>query len=174
MHNNLIATYHSLMTSLQALPDEIAAAQDELTQAAKPVAEAKKTIAAIDDNIETRKAALTLEVAPQGKNDTERKALLTVAVANDSKVNVHLHARRHAETQLTEAQQRIAMLTNDVDNLTRQFAAVGYAAKLHTAMTAYLASAFPGQAMDLDNPIVPLDVNGNGTVTAADAAAAGL
>ena len=75
----------------------------------------------------------------------------------------------------SERHHNITTLTNDVDNLTRQFAAVGYATKLHAGLMAYLASAAPGKEFDVtfgaDNAIA---VNGNGTITAADAAELGL
>ncbi len=173
MHEQIVSTYRSLMTSLNTLPDEIAAAQAELTEAQKPVAEAKKTIALIDECIEVRKAELTFEAV--GKNDGERKAALTIAVSKDSEMLIHVDARRNAETKFIEAQRNVASLTNDVDNLTRQFAAVGYATKLHAGLMAYLATAAPGKEFDVtfgaDNAIA---VNGNGTITAADAEELGL
>ena len=175
MHAQIVSTYRSLMTSLNTLPDEIAAAQTDLTNAGKPLAETKKLIAAIDEALDLRKAALAIECATAGKNDIERKAMLPVAIANDHESKVLAKRRGDLEAKQAERAFGIASLTNDVDNLTRQFAAVGYATKLHAGLMAYLASAAPGKEFDVtfgaDNAIA---VNGNGTITAADAAELGL
>lgn len=159
MHEQIVATYRSLMTSLHTLPDEIAAAQADLTKE-------KFDLAATDRLVTDFEAKCALEI--EGKNAEERKAKLTQYLA------------KHGSYQVLEGQARrhrtaVASLTNNVDNLTRQFAAVGYASKLHAGLMAYLASAAPGKEFDVtfgaDNAIA---VNGNGTITAADAEELGL
>jgi len=83
------------------------------------------------------------------------------------------HRAQSAEARA--GRDAIARLTNDVDNLTRQFAAVGYQAKLHAALLGYLAAAGAVQPVDVS---FGMGVSGNhtdnGTVTPADAAAIGL
>ncbi len=166
MINQLIATYNDLMTSLATLPDEIAAAQNDLTgikiELGKVEQEAKDMAAA---------AALTIE----GKNAEERAAKLTQALRLNAKYQTWVKA-------LDGLRADAARLTNDVDNLTRQFTAVGYQAKLHSAMVAYFAAAgavAPGaNALDVQfySGGKQHTTNGkaNGNVTAEDAAAIGL
>jgi chromosome segregation ATPase len=159
MHELIVATYRALMTSLHTLPDEIATAQTDLTTAKIDLAKLEKVMSEIE-------ASQALNV--DGKNAEERKARLVheLSMRDDYRATSH---RRN------EQQRNVATLTNDVDNLTRQFAAVGYATKLHAGLMAYLATAAPGKEFDVtfgaDNAIA---VNGNGTITAADAAELGL
>ena len=159
MHEQVIATYRSLMTSLATLPDEIAAAQADLTVAKFDLATADKLLAEIE-------AAQTLNV--EGKNAEERKARLAheLSLRGDY---------RATTSKRSEAQRTVNMLTNDVDNLTRQFAAVGYATKLHAGLMAYLATAAPGKEFDVTfGADTAIAVNGNGTITAVDAEELGL
>jgi len=104
----------------------------------------------------------------EGKNAEERKARLAQMLRT---LPAYVGAERIAIAQ----RSAVASLTNNVDNLTRQFAAVGYAAKLHAALMAYLTEAAPGKEFNVtfgaDNAIA---VNGNGNITAADAAELGL
>jgi hypothetical protein len=159
MHEQIVSTYRSLMTSLNTLPDEIAAAQADLTGAKIDLANSDKVIDAIE-----AETALTIE----GKNAEERKAKLGQTLRT---LPVYVTAERLA----SERRRNVATLTNDVDNLTRQFAAVGYATKLHAGLMAYLASAAPGKEFDVTFGADPaIAVNGNGTITAADAAELGL
>ena len=159
MQDELIATYTSLMTSLATLPEEIAAAQSDLTSA-------KIALGAAERELERIEAEILLTV--EGKNAEERKARLSLALKGHA-----FYAKIAAEA--LGWRKDIAVLTNDVDNLTRQFAAVGYQAKLHAALLGYLAAA----------GAVPVDVSfgmggkssapaTNGAVTAADAAEIGL
>lgn len=163
MLDQLIATYNDLMLSLGNLPDEIAAAQNDLTEMKQRLAKSEQTMKDISTSM-----SLTIE----GKNAEERAAKLAMALKADQ---TYMGSFAGAETWRKE----IANLTNDVDNLTRQFTAVGYQAKLHSAMVAYFAAA---------GAVAPTDVQfyskgahqhtttgkANGNVTAEDAAAIGL
>ena len=159
MHEQIVATYRALMTSLNTLPDEIATAQADLTTAKIDLSSSDKALAEFE-------AQCALEI--EGKNAEERKAKLSQYLAKH-------YNYRMIEAQVSERRRTVATLTNNVDNLTRQFAAVGYASKLHAGLMAYLASAAPGKEFDVtfgaDNAIV---TNGNGTITATDAEAIGL
>ena len=159
MQDELIATYTSLMTSLATLPEEIAAAQSDLTKS-------KFSLSQCETEMDRLEAELSLTV--EGKNAEERKARLALALKAHT-----FHAKLAAEA--LGWRKDIAMLTNDVDNLTRQFAAVGYQAKLHAALLGYLAAAAPGAPVDVSFGMgSKSNGNGNGTVTPADAAAIGL
>ena len=159
MHEQIVSTYRSLMTSLATLPDEIGTAQADLTDAKIALVSIDKALDAVE-----AETALTIE----GKNAEERKARLTQTLRT---LPAYVGAERIAIAQ----RSAVAGLTNDVDNLTRQFVAVGYAAKLHAALMAYLTEAAPGKEFNVtfgaDNAIA---VNGNGNITAADAAELGL
>lgn len=163
MIDQLIATYNELMQSLGTLPDEIAKAQDDLSTAKRELAVSEQAMKDISADI-----ALTIE----GKNAEERAAKLTQVLRS-----LGTYQKRSEMATV----QRIAVTdsTNEVDNLTRQFTAVGYQAKLHSAMVGYFAAA---------GAVVPQDVQfyskgaqqhtttgkANGNVTAEDAAAIGL
>lgn len=157
MQDELIATYTNIMTSLDNLPAEIAAAQSDLTSV-------KINLGAAERELERIEAEILLTV--EGKNAEERKARFQLTCTENI-----FHRAQNAEARA--GRDAIARLTNDVDNLTRQFAAVGYQAKLHAALLGYLAAA----------GAVPVDVSfgmgskaqpANGSVTPADAAAIGL
>ena len=161
MQDELIATYTSLMTSLATLPEEIAAAQSDLTSA-------KIALGAAERELERIEAEIQLTV--EGSNDVKRKAAFTLACRENI-----FHRAQSAEARA--GRDAIARLTNDVDNLTRQFTAVGFQARLHASLLAYLAAAAPGQPIDVSFGMGSKSNNnhdGNGTVTPADAAAIGL
>ena len=159
MQEQLIETYTSLMTSLDTLPDEIAAAQGDLTSA-------KINLGAAERELERIEAEILLTV--EGKNAEERKARFALTCTENI-----FHRAQNAEARA--GRDAIARLTNDVDNLTRQFAAVGYQAKLHAALLGYLAAAAPGAPVDVSFGMGSNNNHtGNGAVTPADAAAIGL
>ena len=161
MQEQLIATYADLMTSLGDLPQEIAAAQSDLTKS-------KFSLAQCETEMDRLEAEQSLTV--EGKNAEERKAKLALALKAHA-----FHAKLAAEA--LGWRKDIAVLTNDVDNLTRQFTAVGFQARLHASLLAYLAAAAPGQPIDVSFGMGSKSNNnhtGNGTVTPADAAAIGL
>ena len=160
MQQQLIDTYTSLMTSLETLPEEITAAQSDLTKS-------KFSLGQCETEMDRLEAELSLTV--EGKNAEERKARLALALKGHA-----FHAKIAAEA--LGWRKDIAVLTNDVDNLTRQFAAVGYQARLHAALLGYLAAAAPGAPVDVSFGMGSHTNNhtGNGAVTPADAAAIGL
>ena len=163
MLNQLIQTYNDLMTSLGTLPDAIAEAQGRLTEMKLRLAKSEQAMKDI-----SAATALTIE----GKNAEERAAKLAAALKADL---VYMGSFAGAETWRKE----IAVIADEVANLERQFTAVGYQAKLHSAMVSFFAAA---------GAVAPQDVqfyskgatqhktngNGNGNVTAEDAAAIGL
>ena len=163
MINQLIATYNDLMISLGTLPDEIAAAQNDLT-------EAKARLAVQEQALKDISAEMALTV--EGKNAEERAAKLTQVLKQHG-------VYQNRTGMATVARVEVANLTNDVDNLTRQFTAVGYQAKLHSTMMAYFAAAgavAPQDVQFYSKGDAKHTTNGkvNGNVTAADAAAIGL
>jgi hypothetical protein len=72
--------------------------------------------------------------------------------------------------------REVAVLADQVDSLTRQFAAAGYQSRLHAALLAYLAEAGAISAVgDIEfNMGVKPSTNGAAHMTAADAADLGL
>ena len=163
MIDQLIATYNDLMTSLGTLPDDIAAAQNDLTEAKSRLAVQEQAMKDISAEV-----ASTIE----GKNADERAAKLAQVLKGHG-------VYQNRAGMATVARVEVANLTNEVDNLTRQFTAVGYQAKLHSAMVAYFAAAGAVAPQDVQfyakeskQHMTSGKVNGN--VTAADAAAIGL
>lgn len=77
-----------------------------------------------------------------------------------------------------DGRRAVAVLTDQADSLTRQFAAAGYQSKLHAAMLAYLAeSGAVSSVGDLNFNMgsKPANgANGYGHIEAADAADLGL
>lgn len=178
MQAQLIETYRNLMTSLATLPDEIAAAQSDLSAAKAQQADTKRRMEDIE---------LMLSGTVEGKNADERKAKLADALKGNRAYQdtLQLHRKDSAD---------VAALNIEVDKLTNQYAAVGYQARLHSALLTYLGSA--GVPVSTDklgdvmfqapvagsehNPpyVTPAHVlkavNGSNHMTAADAADMGL
>jgi hypothetical protein len=167
MHQQLIDTYTNIMADLGNLPGEIATAQMDLNAAKTQLATSDRTLADIE-----AQTALNVE----GKNAEERKARLTQALKADA---VYVRWSKAADVERAD----VAKLTNEVDMLTRQFAAVGYAARLTAATMEMLAAMGPNKAGDIEfhmdasgkSAAQIARVNGsNGTITAQDAADIGL
>ena len=167
MHQQLINQYADIMASLDNLPGEIAAVQTDLNAAKAQLATSDRTLADIE-----AQTALNVE----GKNAEERKARLSQVLKADA---VYVRWSKAADVERAD----IAKLTNDVDMLTRQFAAVGYAARLTAATMEMLAAMGPNKAGDIEfhmdasgkSAAQIARVNGsNGTITAQDAADIGL
>lgn len=170
MHQQLIDTYANIMADLGNIPAEIAAAQTDLNAAKTQLATSEKTLADIE-----AQTALN-ETVKAGKNAEERKAKLMQALKADP---VYVRWAKAADTERAD----VAKLANDVDMLTRQFAAVGYAARLTAATMEMLAAMGPNKAGDVQfhmdaagkSAAQVQRVNGsNGHVTAEDAAKIGL
>ena len=167
MHQQLIDTYTNIMADLRNLPAAIAAAQTDLNAAKLQLATSERTLADIE-----AQTALNVE----GKNAEERKARLTQVLKADA---VYVRWAKAADVERAD----VAKLTNDVDMLTRQFAAVGYAARLTAATMEMLAAMGPNKAGDIEfhmdasgkSAAQVARINGsNGTITAQDAADIGL
>ena len=164
MHQQLIDTYANIMADLGNLPGEIAAVQTDLNAAKLQLATSERTLADIE-----AQTALNVE----GKNAEERKARLTQALKADA---VYVRWSKAADTERAD----VAKLTTEYDRLTREFAAVGYAARLTASMAEMLAAMGPSKAQDVQFNMDAAGksaalVNGsNGHVTAQDAAEAGL
>ena len=168
MHQQLINQYIDIMASLANLPGEIAAAQTDLNAAKAQLATSDRTLADIE-----AQTALNVE----GKNAEERKARLTQALKADA---VYVRWSKAADVERSD----VAKLSNDVDMLTRQFAAVGYAARLTAATMEMLAAMGPNKAGDIEfhmdaagksaAQLARVTNGSNGHMTAQDAADAGL
>ena len=164
MHQQLISQYTDIMASLANLPGEIAAVQTDLNAAKAQLATSDRTLADIE-----AQTALNVE----GKNAEERKARLSQALKADA---VYIRWDKAAAVERAD----IAKLTTEYDRLTREFAAVGYAARLTAAAMEMLAAMGPNTAQDVQ---FNMDAAGksaavlnasNGHVTAQDAADIGL
>ena len=112
----------------------------------------------------------------EGKNAEERKAKLSQVLKADA---VYVRWSKAADVERAD----VAKLANDVDMLTRQFAAIGYAARLTAATMEMLAAMGPNRAGDIEfhmdasgkSAAQVARVNGsNSHMTAQDAADAGL
>ena len=168
MHQQLIDTYTNIMADLGNLPGEIQACQTDLNAAKAQLATSERTLADIE-----AQTALNIE----GKNAEERKARLTQALKADA---VYVRWAKAADVERAD----VAKLANDVDMLTRQFAAVGYAARLTAATMEMLAAMGPNKAGDIEfhmdatgksaAQIQRVNNGSNGHVTAQDAADLGL
>jgi hypothetical protein len=168
MHQQLIDQYTNIMAELRNIPAEIAAAQTDLNAAKTQLATSERTLADIE-----AQTALNVE----GKNAEERKAKLALTLKGDA---VYTRWAKAADVERAD----VARLSNDVDMLTRQFAAVGYAARLTAATMEMIAAMGPAKAQDIDfrmdatgksaAQVARVNGNGAGHMTAQDAADAGL
>lgn len=158
MQAQMIQTYTDIMGRLAELPAAIEQAQIELTAAKLDLDRDERTV----KDIETATRG-------DGKNDEERKA------DKIAKLKAHTVYQRFAQS--ADANRRSVAYQSDlVEHLTRQFAAVGYQAKLHAGLLAYLAAAGAVSAVgDINfNMGEKTASNGAGHMTAADAADLGL
>lgn len=160
MQAQIIQTYTDLMTKLNTLPAEIAAVQTDLNAAKMQLAASEKTLADIE-----AQTALNVE----GKNAEERKAKLASTLKLDA---VYVRWAKAADLE----RQDVAKLTNEAAMLTNQFAAVGYASRLHAGLMGFLAASGAISTVGDLSFNMGMKVNGNGAahVTAADAADLGL
>ena len=164
MHQQLINQYTDIMASLANLPGKIAAVQTDLNAAKAQLATSDRTLADIE-----AQTALNVE----GKNAEERKARLTQALKADA---VYVSWSKAADTERAD----VAKLTTEYDRLTREFAAVGYAARLTASMAEMLAAMGPSKAqdvqfnMDASGKSAAVLTGSNGHMTAQDAADLGL
>jgi len=164
MHQQLISQYVDIMASLDNLPGAIAAVQTDLNAAKAQLATSERTLADIE-----AQTALNVE----GKNAEERKARLGLALKTDA---VYIRWDKAAAMERAD----VARLTTEFDRLSREFAAVGYAARLTAAAMEMLAAMGPNKAGDIDFHMDGAGksaavINGsNGQVTAQDAADIGL
>ena len=160
MQAQLIQTYLDLMARLDTLPKEIAAVQTDLNAAKMQLSTSEKTLADIE-----AQTALNVE----GKNAEERKARLAQTLKLDA---VYVRWAKAADLE----RQDVAKLTTELDMLVRQFGAVGYAAKLHAELMAFLGSSGAISTVGDINFNMGTKANGNGAgyMTSADAAELGL
>lgn len=166
MQQQLIDTYKALMASLATLPLEIQAAQSNLNEVRRTAADTKRLL----DEAETVAIANA-----EGSNAEKRKADASLKLAGNL-------AYQRLAAALRKEQADVAALQTEVDSLTNQFAAVGYQARLHAGLFAFLGSAGTPVPANLDGlgDVVfqptqyTLRGNGNSYVTADDAAQIGL
>lgn len=169
MHQDLINAYTSIMANLATLPGAIAAVQTDLNAAKAQLATSDRTLADIE-----AQTALNVE----GKNAEERKARLGLTLKADA-----VYVRWDKAAALERAD--VAKLTTELDRLSREFAALGYAARLTAAAMEMLAAMGPNKAGDIEfhmdaagksaAQVNRITSNGaNGHITAQDAADMGL
>jgi len=168
MHQDLINAYTSIMANLANLPGEIAAVQTDLNAAKLQLATSERTLADIE-------AQTSLNV--EGKNAEERKARLGLTLKGDA---VYVRWDKAATVERAD----VAKLTTEYDRLGREFAAVGYAARLTAAAMEMLAAMGPNKAGDIDfrmdtagksaAQVARITNGSNGHATADDAASIGL
>jgi hypothetical protein len=168
MHQQLIDSYTSIMANLYNLPGEISVVQTDLNAAKMQLANSERTLADIE-------AQTLLNV--EGKNAEERKAKLGITLKGDA---VYTRWAKAADVERAD----IGKLSTELDRMTREFAAMGYAARLTAGAMEMLAAMGPAKAQDVQfhmdgagKSTAQLErINGsaNGHMTAADAAEAGL
>jgi hypothetical protein len=168
MHQDLINAYTSIMANLANLPGEIAAVQTDLNAAKLQLATSERTLADIE-----AQTALNVE----GKNAEERKARLGLTLKTDT---VYVRWDKAAAVERAD----VAKLTTELDRLTREFAAMGYAARLTASTMEMLAAMGPNKAGDIDfrmdtagksaAQVARITNGSNGHATADDAASIGL
>jgi len=156
MQKQLIQTYTDIMGRLAELPAAIEQAQIELTAAKLDLDRDERTV----KDIETATRG-------DGKNDEERKA------DKIAKLKADAIYQRWAQSA-DKGRREVAVLADQVDSLTRQFAAAGYAAKLHAGLLNYLAAAGAVSSVGDINFGMGKPQGSNGHMTAADAADLGL
>lgn len=155
----IVTIYADLMGRLDDLPQAIEAAQIELTATRLDLERDEKACKEISDSLSV-----------EGSNDEKRKAAKAAILAT--------HAPYQRFSQSAAANRRsVAVQSDAVDSLTRQFTAVGYQARLHAGLMAYLAAAGAvSGATDINFNMGRKAVgsNGAGHMTAQDAADLGL
>ena len=156
MQAQMIQTYHELMGRLAELPAAIEQAQIELTAAKLDLDRDERTV----KDIETATRG-------DGKNDEERKA------DKIAKLKADAIYQRWAQSA-DKGRREVAVLADQVDSLTRQFAAAGYQSKLHAALLAFLAESGAISSVGDINFGMGKPQGSNGHMTAADAADLGL
>ena len=157
MQRELIATYTDIMGRLSDLPLAIEQAQIELTATRLDLDRDEKAAKEIGESL-----------APRGNNDSERKANKLADLEK------HLPYQRFAQS--ANANRRSVAVQSDlVDSLTRQFAAAGYQSKLHASLMAFLAASGAVTPAGDANFYPTKATNGNGQhMTVQDAADLGL
>ena len=157
MQAQMIQTYHELMGRLAELPATIEQAQIELTAARLDLDRDERAVKDIE-----------AQTFGEGPNDEKRKADKIAKLKADA---VYGRWAQSAD----KGRREVAVLADQVDSLTRQFAAAGYQSKLHAALLTYLAeSGAISSVGDLNFNMGTKPSNGAGHMTAADAADLGL
>lgn len=166
----LIDTYSQLMTSLAALPDEIAGYQKDLTSAKLQQADIKKQLDSAEADIISANGGWKA----LGSNEKERELALPTLFRS-----VARHVALTAEA--SKLQRTIAEMADELAAAERQYGAVCYMARLHSALMTYLGNAgAPAGNVALPANGFITDFNGvrhsgiNGAATVADAAELGL
>ena len=92
---------HELLDKLDAFIDELDAAHADASAARLVVSDAEAEMAIIE-------ASLTLDI--EGKNETERKARLVLALRDDGGYQELARTARHARATLLDAERRVAVV----------------------------------------------------------------
>lgn len=137
----LLETYTDLMEKLQTLPDDIAALQLDLSAEKMALTEANK-------RLESREVEIIGQAggwAALGKNDGDRKNNLAMLLNRDAQY------QRWAGHK-AESEAAVGRMNDQLAALERQYGAVCYAVRLHSALLQYLGSA--GAPVTLPTPEV--------------------
>ena len=157
MQAQMIQTYHELMGRLAELPAAIEQAQIKLTVARLDLDRDERAVKDIEST-----------TFGEGSNDEKRKADKLAKLKADA---VYGRWAQSAD----RGRREVAVLADQVDSLTRQFAAAGYQSKLHAALLTYLAESGAISSVGaLNFNMGTKPRNGAGHITAADAADLGL
>ena len=162
LQNEVIETYRDLMAYLATLPAEIEIAKEGVLKVRLQLAESEGAMKAIEE-----------AYTPEGSNDTARKA------DKANFLSKHAPYQRFAAAAKRERSD-LAQLEIGAESLEKQFIAIGFAARLHAGLMAYLAAAGCNAPVDVSfNMGKPANGtngngNGNGHVTPEDAAEIGL
>lgn len=160
MQKELIATYTDIMGRLHDLPAAIEQAQIELTAAKLDLDRDERAVKDIEAS-----------TFGDGPNDDRRKADKIAKLKGDTTYQRWVQAA-------DKGRREVAHLSDQVDSLTRQFAAAGYQSKLHGNLLSFLAASgavTPDGDVNFyaSKPSVNA-INGTGHMTEADAADLGL
>lgn len=164
----LIDTYSQLMASLATLPDEIAGYQKDLTNARMQKAAADSALSQTEDDIIVAAGGMK----GLGSNPEERK----LAAAQLCRNNAKYIALTSQQATLTRT---VAEMSDELAAAERQYGAVCYQTRLHSALLSYLGNAgAPVGNVTMPTFVGTVNMDGfkgfTGAATVADAAELGL
>jgi hypothetical protein len=169
----VIDTYTQIMGSLATLPDEIAGYQEDLTNAKMGKADADRALAQHESDVIVAAGGWKA----LGGNEKERELAAAQLCRNNAKYAT-------LTSQQATLQRTVAEMADELAAAERQYGAVCYMARLHSALMTYLGNA--GAPVNLSDLVLQTPTGGgktmpamyyaglNGAATVADAEALGL